>query len=292
MKKIILLLSIYVIIHPVISQNQIVEPWKRWANLHEFCHPQGTEYSTDYIRFEGDTVVEGITYKKVWRSEDENHENWMFYGYFIREENGKVYLRRPFEEEGLCYDFTLQQPGDTVTIHNPLTASPLLLTLTETDSVETTDGWRERWKLTAEGHQTPEYWIKGIGSMSGVLNSGTAVFGGVCGSATLLCEHEHDTLIYQNPEFGSCYIVTTGMEENEMPDFKVFSTQHNPAVRILFSKTGHYNIKITTLQGKILTETTVNGNSWSSSPVRLPHGILFVTVSHNSQKQTRKIIFP
>ncbi len=274
------------------AQNQIVEPWKMWANLHEYCHSNGTEYSTDYIRFEGDTTIDDITYKKVWQSEDENHENWLFYGFFIREENQKVYLRRPFEEEGLCYDFTLQQTGDTVSIVNPLVTAPLLLTLTEIDSVETADGWRERWKLTAQGYETPEYWIKGIGSMSGVLNSGTAVFGGLCGSATLLCEHEFDTLVYQNPDYGSCYIVTTGIKEkNQTPVIKSVML-NSQSLRLALGETGQYRIRIVSLRGQTVAETLVNGNRWNYPKQKLPHGLLFVTVIAGNKTETRKIFVP
>lgn len=271
------------------QQNQIVEPWKLWSNLHTYCHSDGTEYATDYIRFEGDTLVNGIYYKKVWQSEDENHNNWIFYGYFIREENEKVYLKPMFEGENLLYDFSLQGVGDTVTIFNPLTTSPLHLTLTEIDSVETTNGWRTRWKLMADGYENPEYWIKGIGSMSGVLNSGTAVFGGLCGSATLLCEHEHDTLIYQNPNYGSCYIITTGLQKKKEGDaFTAHYNRQSKTLSLHFVDASRRDLLIDDFQGRILLKKKIETQNFVT-PISVSSQLIVITVFKQNRSKTVKL---
>ena len=271
------------------QQNQIVEPWKLWANLHAYCHSNGTEYTTDYIRFEGDTLINGVLYKKVWQSEDENQNTWIFYGYYIREENEKVYLKPMFENENLLYDFSLQGVGDTVTIFNPLTTSPLHLTLSEIDSVETTDGWRIRWKLMADGYENPEYWIHGIGSMSGVLNSGTAVFGGLCGSATLLCEHERDTLIYQNPDFGSCYIITTGLhKKKEGNRFTAHYNRQSKTLSFHFVDASPRTILIHDLQGQILWKKRIETQSFVT-PIAVSTPIIVITIFEKNRSETMKL---
>ncbi len=272
-------------------QNQIVETWKMWSTLHEFCHPNGTVYTTDFVRFNGDTVIEGVNYKIVEMSEDENHENWSFYGYFIREENQKVYLKRPFEPEGLIYDFSLQGTGDTVTINNPTTSSALLLTLAEKDSVETTGGWRERWRLTAEGYENPEYWILGIGSESGVLYSGMAVFGGLCGSAELLCQHQYDTLVYQNSQYGSCYVVTTAVEEKSTaPRFKAWYGKNDKKIHLEFESRAKRKITVTGIDGKILLSTTFSGTRTAFAVVQKTESPVFVSVFENGKKSVKKIM--
>jgi hypothetical protein len=273
-------------------QNQIVEPWKMWSNLHVYCHVNGTEYSTDYIRFNGDTAIDGENYKKVEYAEDEAHENWSFYGYFIREENNKVFLKRPFEPEGLIYDFTLQNTGDTVTINNPVTSSPLHLTLVETDSVETTGGWRKRRKFVADGYQTPEYWIEGTGSLSGVLNSGMAVFGGLCGSAELLCQHEHDTLVYQNPDYQTCYLLTTGIEkkENKMPGPSVFYNKNSNKVVIKCKNRETRKVVIYNINGNVLESFNMKNNYAAISMPDNVDYLIFVTVAGNHKCTTRKLL--
>ncbi len=272
-------------------QNQIVEPWKMWANLHIYCHSTGTEYSTDFIRFNGDTVVDGISYKKVEYAEDEAHENWNFYGYFIREENKKVFLKRPFEPEGLIYDFTLQNIGDTVTINNPVTNSALFLTLTAIDSVETTGGWRQRKKFSAEGYEPEEYWIDGIGSGSGVLNSGMAVFGGLCGAAELLCEHEYDTLVYQNPQYGSCYIVTTGMEEiNGNSVVSVYFNNGNNELVLKFKNSGKKEIVVYDINGRTLKSFTTLENYAAIYLTPEINGLIFISISGNNKRITKKLL--
>ncbi len=212
MRKILLFLALTLTTNSF--SQEIVVSEKTWSNLEEHCHSWGSIFTTDFLRFDKDTIIDAITYKKVWISEDENQQTWNFYGSFIREENGKVYFREFFGQEGLIYDFNIE-PGDSVLIDNPRAVGPVWLKLETIDTILLETGERERWKMTSSQYPDFDYWIRGIGSEAGVINSSTTVFGGLCGLYELLCLKSEGELVYLNQNYNTCYLYTVG--EDELP---------------------------------------------------------------------------
>jgi hypothetical protein len=276
-----------------LSSQQIVDSIKIWSNMQEFCHPDSSVYSTSYNKFYGDTLINDTLYKKVWISDEEDHENWYFYGTFIREENNSVYYREMFQNEGLIYDFNLGL-GDSVFLSNPRAATNLWLTLTEIDSVEITDGFRERWKLESSEYSKDEYWIMGIGSGAGVLNSGTQIFGGMCGLYTLLCEKENDETIYQNPLFETCYVKRViGINErvaNKTNLFKLVNKQKLQQIELQFLTQGRKNISIVSLSGNTVFSTSTNEESLSINTGALSPGLYIINCLNQGAQQNTKFI--
>lgn len=276
-----------------LTAQEIVNPSKLWSSMEEHCQPWGSTYSTDYLKFDADTLIGDIIYKRVWISEDENHENWNFYGAFIREENNRVYYRQMFEEEGLIYDFNLEI-GDSVLIDNPRAVSEIWLLLSDIDSVETTDGMRERWKLTSNDYPNTEYWIRGIGSQTGVLNSSSGIFGGLCGLYTLLCQKENGELVYLNPEFESCFLYTTGRDEYE----EVFSTlivsynHYTQLVDVRIDGEAEKSIYLSNLTGQTVSHQITFSETASLPTYNSPSGIYIVTVILDGSNYSKKILIP
>ena len=78
------------------------------------------------------------------------------------------------------------------------------------------------------GNGEEEVWIEGIGSLYGIVDSGSLFLTG--GSTNLLCYYEDGDLIWQNtmPGFDMCYIINPdGIEEDET--FSVVSVFPNPS---------------------------------------------------------------
>jgi hypothetical protein len=253
MKKIVYTL-LFLIAAPSLEAQEIVDNQKLWSILTGHCLPDYTTYTTSFFKFDEDTIIDGKLYQKVFISEDEFQQEWYFYGSFIREENKKVYLKEYFGEEGLIYDFNLQL-GDTVVVNNPRAVSEVALVLTEIDSVETTDGYRDRWKLTNDEFMIPEYWIEGIGSMGGILNSSTEVFGGLCGTYILLCQEESGTTIYLNPEYEYCYYLLldddTDLEAQEN-SFDIVYRPSNQLIELTFYERENRSIFLSDLNGRTI----------------------------------------
>ncbi len=228
--------------------------------MQEHCQPWGNNYSTDHFRFAEDTLINDTLYKRVFTADDEFYEEWFFYGAFIREENKKVFYREMFGSEGLIYDFNLEI-GDSCIINNPRSVSEIKLTLTAIDSVETSDGYRKRWRLDNDFYPNPEYWYEGIGSDAGVINSSTGIFGGLCGSYTMLCEKENDVVIYQNPFYETCYYLLLDSEEQQAAaehDFQLIYNSQTQSVTLGFDHATQKQVFISDMSGRMLHHSASN----------------------------------
>jgi len=286
-----IIITIALICTGVLFSQEIVDPTKVWSNMEEHCQPWGSTFSTDFIRFDIDTIIDDQVYKKVWISEDEEQQEWNFYGAFIREEDGRIYYRQMFGEEGLIYDFNLEV-GDSVLIDNPRSAGALTLFFTEIDSVEITNGYRERWKLVSNTYENPEYWIRGIGSQTGVINSSTGVYGGLCGLYTLLCQKVDNELVYQNSDIGSCFMITTAINDNyeNQPQFSLSYDRNNKIVKLQMENEQFRTITLSNITGNIIESKQTNGTLMSFNLSQHAIGLYVVTVVQSGSVYSQKFI--
>ncbi len=270
------------------TSQEIVDESKLWSCMEEHCQPWGSTYSTDYFQFEEDTIIDGFVYKKVWISEDETYQNWNFYSAFIREEDNKVYYKHMFGEEGLIYDFNLNI-GDSVTINNPRAAGEITLVLEEVDSVFTETGYHERWQLKNNSYPNSEYWIRGIGSETGVLNSSTGVFGGLCGLYTLLCLKESDELVYLNPDYETCYLYVS-VEENDGENASPVIVFDNVSkeVHIKLKDNTSNSVLIADISGKVIKQFDKANEIVRYNMATNPTGLYIVVVISNGKPATGK----
>ncbi|MEI7727854.1 MAG: hypothetical protein WCK09_22295 [Bacteroidota bacterium] len=194
--------------------HPLVETGKVWSTIHNY-YPGLTPYS-DFVKFQGDTTINGLAYKKVWRSTDALQATWNSDG-FIREDNSRhVYYMNwaGGPANNLLYDFSAQA-GDTVNLfYDPMGIFFIVDSVDNTTLL--TGETRLRLFLSAYigggfllGHDT---WVEGMGSLYGVLQSGSCALVG--DSPALLCFHENDTLKYFLNNFSTCF-VTTGTGEHQ-----------------------------------------------------------------------------
>ena len=165
-------------------------------------------YHTDIQFIEGDSIIDGVAYRQVWVKGPNDDEPRL--DGFVREEDKRVYYRRQqsyygLEEEVLLYDFNLTV-GDTLTV-NWLPSTPLMVL--EESEVEVDGTMRRRLGLgypnsIPELGEIEEYWIEGVGSTKGFLNSGYDPMSWVGSFVHLLCYYENNNLIWDNDEFDDC----------------------------------------------------------------------------------------
>lgn len=293
MKPILLVaLAVFWAVVAVAQTNSIVDENKVWSNLQEICESDQILYRTFYNRFEGDIEIDGKNYKEVLIAEDEYAQNWFFTGEMVREENNRVYLIDALGEEGLLYDFNVGL-GDTVTITNPLTIDGLFLTVVAIDSIETIDGYRKRWKLIADEFSPPEYWIEGIGSESGVLNSGTGVFLGLCGTYFLLCATEGNNQVYQNPQYENCYFNLLDNDEitfGKANDFLFTYKAAEKKLLIQFPDFKQKKLMVTNIFGKVVYKNDVISERTSIDLSAYQSGVYVVSVITNGTINSKKIM--
>lgn len=155
---------------------------------------------TNHYRFEGDTTIQTIDYKKILSSTDSINQIWKTIG-FIREDKvqKKVWLRDLENQEGLVYDFDLSL-GEEITLYNPFFWEENTYQVAKIDSILIQSQFRKTITLKIGGWE--EKWIEGIGSEFGIINSN--ILGLAGGFSELLCFSDNE-IQYINPKFQTCH---------------------------------------------------------------------------------------
>ncbi|MCL2328414.1 MAG: T9SS type A sorting domain-containing protein [Bacteroidetes bacterium] len=209
------------------TTNTIVNDNATWSILSYWCCDG--YISTEYYFFDGDTVFNGKTYKKLFRYNDEHHTKRYLSG-LMREENQKTYFV-PFWNgqsdggETLLYDFSLEQ-GDTFEYAHSITG---YLHIKQSDSVLINNELKKRL-IIADGIWTRDTIIENIGSLQGLLQPPYYMLYN-SRATELLCYTQNNELIYRNSKYTQCYYgTTTSVEIMESNNCNIFP---NPVDNIL-----------------------------------------------------------
>ncbi len=208
--------------HPLVSETSL------WSVYHYYCKADNNPFS-QYVKFQGDVILNDTVYKQIWVCEDTLTEPWATYGLIREDAQKRVWVRSsPQFAEMLMYDFSAL-PGDTLWLN----ANPYLYIMGDQDSIQLLDGtWRKQYHLIyAVWPDCNEVWIEGIGCLKGVLESGTCSFVG--DSPSLICGLSHDTILYHNSLFEECHVIT-GIPHPDTPAFRVSPNPASGAVNIEF----------------------------------------------------------
>ncbi|HEY3371380.1 MAG TPA: T9SS type A sorting domain-containing protein [Prolixibacteraceae bacterium] len=199
MKKITLLLILMLPLLLCKGQN-LLQQGKLWSNT-VLGHIPGSTYNSYFIKFMGDTILNGQGYKKIMRSDDALHAQWTLNG-CIREESatGKVYLFNEYTgKDRLLYDFSLEK-GDSILIGDGKSYARV------TNVIHATFGSSPviRKQICFFDSNADPLWIEGIGSLQGVLD-GLDTFFTTGSDHQLVCYSENEQLVYHHPSFSSCF---------------------------------------------------------------------------------------
>jgi hypothetical protein len=216
----------------------VVEENKKWNVMYVGFPGFGdTIYSTNTYKFEGDTVINGLNYLKVYKSEEEIPELWTLEGCIREDQDKKVYFNK-WGIDYLKYDFGVEI-GDTIEISPNY--SPLQVLVESIDSVIINGIYRKSILLKDITYSNAhELWIEGVGSNRGILESGTA--GYVGGWRWFLCMSQNEELIYMNPNYNNCYLksqeyIPLVQESSEWNDLVVTMTGPYPWDTLHFTET-------------------------------------------------------
>ena len=213
-------------VYPIEAQEYkpyLVTEGKQWASYFSQTWNQKQPYVTFTFRLQGDTIINGNTYKKIWESRTKDLSDMsVIPDYYMREENGKVYTLQEKKGEELWFDYT-SQVGDTLCFARDEVYGVVI----SIDDVvlEHSDGEQRKCyevrlgkknSPTSDVDYTKGYNIK-VYEDIGVLNSPTHGYGlGVhrlfnYGNAhVLLYVHDNGKILYQSPE--GCYKETSEVE--------------------------------------------------------------------------------
>ncbi len=221
MKSKLLLSMALLLIGVTLFGQQFVSEQNQW-NVMLTVFPGGT--STEIFKIEGDSVFKSISYKKIWISYD-SLSTWIFTG-LLREDADVVwFVNKTDTTENILYNFNLVT-GDTITIVNGFCSEgeSVSVSVQEVDTVEFF-GTRYKRLHLFDNNMMEDYWLEGVGSLSGPLYS---MFGSiiVCPAWELLCSYRGESIVYENENEGSCWVV--GIDENKQIDAVL---KPNPVVK-------------------------------------------------------------
>jgi len=193
------------------SNNTIVNDNSSWATLH-YIYGYGADNAivnawTTYHFFEGDSVVNGKTYKKVFYYEDEQHTERFFEG-LMREENKKTYFIINSPEgntvETVLYDFSLEMNDSLMQVKQPFENfwDTTYFDIKKCDTVIVNEEQKKRMIIGFSG-ATIDTVIENVGSLHGLIYPADYLSVGVFHE--LLCFTLNDKLLYQNPKYLKCY---------------------------------------------------------------------------------------
>jgi hypothetical protein len=187
------------------NNNTIVNDNSTWSVLGRVVAPVGRVW-TQYIYFDGDSIIGIHSFKKVFSCDDSLHKNIKYEG-LIREEDKKTYfIPVNFDSAYLLYDFSLAE-GTVFEYQDYQFQEKYSLYVKHIDTIEINGILKTRIRLTMpppNDNQIVDTWIENIGTLSRLLyETYKLVFDGV--SYALLCYYQEDELAYKNPDYFKCY---------------------------------------------------------------------------------------
>ncbi len=295
----VILLSIFFLLSGSAIKAQQYYPFiaesKTWSEIQAytvFVPPYPVYLSTNSFKLEGDTVITGKIYKKLYTcSADPSISNWeLSSDYLYREESGKVFkLFFGTEQEEVMYDFNLKV-GDSVCVDS-IYANPYAY-VTLTDSLLIDGVYHKQIHFD----MPPDIWVEGLGSLNSPFNPIQYYFY-YPGGYELLCVTNQSGNIYMNPSYHHCYIDTiliTGQPElpqrpeelmvinNPMQTFSMIKIQGTSKT---FEKYSLLNSN-----GVIMKTGLIKNNPFIIRRESLPAGIYFLKVYGKEQVLNKKMV--
>ncbi len=182
---------------------------QKWNVVYMASMNYPNDYFTEIQSIRDNITLDGVDYKLVWK--EDVYDSKRIAG-AVREEDKRVYYRmywqQSYQNEVLLYDFNLTV-GDTVSVG----WSDYRLIVLEESQVQVNGTMRRQLGLAmyfddGTTGEVEEYWIEGVGSTYGFLNSGYE--GWVGAFVHLLCYHENGNLIWDNEAFDDCVMNSDG----------------------------------------------------------------------------------
>jgi hypothetical protein len=173
---------------------------QQWYVMGEYIwsppHPQGT-YEELHVQGE-DVEINGMEYHTIY-----NQTQGILLGAYRNEENQVYYCKwngNAYNEEVLLYDYDLEE-GDYFNEDDP---HPMMITdisiIIDNNGVE-----RRKFEFEFMGlDEEREFWIEGVGSSKGFVNSGNYTPTSDGAIFHLLCYHVDNNVVYVNPAYDVC----------------------------------------------------------------------------------------
>jgi hypothetical protein len=290
MKNTLILIIIVILLKTdVFAQSFLIEK-KIWSTYELGCDEN--QPKTLYYKFEGDTLIESHHYLKTMMSNNLT-DPFRMVNAFYREENNIIYnLFDVDHKELILYNFNLKKgdlyyrPWDQEFLSDPFVVDSVVIRNVLGES-------RMHWYFSyadwdKNNRPVAEVWIEGIGSLTGPFKPiGQGLTGGI---EKLICVHEGDKQIYQNPGFTGCDATTVSYHllENKQKLINLYSIGKGK-VQIQLKNDSKGEIYLYGINGnKVLSMKIIN--TITQIVVSENGLILYRFISEKGKEQTGKIL--
>jgi hypothetical protein len=266
----------------------LVNEGKLWSNVEYGSEqPDHQNYHSYWIKFQGDSTIHDTIYKKMFRSDDSLHTNWVAYGFLREDTSKKVFARNVPNSyftagEVMLYDFNLKK-GDSINMGFKFYAP--------VDSVGYITLENKSYKTIFIASQIK--WMEGIGSTNGIIwGMNNLLLSGLY--RYLVCYSESDSLIYHNSDYNSCFVnhIYTGIQllNDQKATFRLM--KDNNEVLLIYSGEISSDIKLALydITGKLLYNGNYNETRINLSQLQLPLGFYVFEATIGNEKYCGKVI--
>jgi hypothetical protein len=289
MKKKLAFSITFIVIQTMVCFSQhLVQEGKLWSNT-SIGTSGGSEHQSYWVKFQADTLINDLEYKKVMQSDDSLHSNWYVKG-FIREDvtSQKVYLYDVYNQvDILLYDFSLET-GDSI-----LAGDGESYAKVDTVIYKPFGNSTDTLKQICFDSGCNTRWIEGIGSLWGVMEGLNAFF--ITGEISkLVCYYDNDNLVYHNPEFETCFPVSTSvsiLKFGNKKNIKIFPNPASDKITIHSLRSRIFEVEIYDLTGTCLYQNlNVGSNRVELKTDKLSKGMYVLKVRDEREKISQKMV--
>lgn len=208
----------------------IVTPLNEWVVDYKHPVPGWPSEKIRLYTFSADSVLlGGKYYHDLLYSVNMSGGPWTSSELFLREENGRVYVKSADLPEKLLYDFHLGT-GDSIT--GTPNVNQATRYVTQVGTVPLLDGI-PRKSITLASPCGESQWVEGIGEMGALFDSETFCSLWDGNPLDIRCFRINGLLLYQRPDISSCY--TSAVNNPETAAIRVYP---NPGSDILYFDIG------------------------------------------------------
>jgi hypothetical protein len=236
--------------------------------------------------FEGDTIIEGKRYTKVYRQycTSETECGDLAYYAAVREDTigEKIYAVYPCEsypyycDDALLADFDVQT-GDQIEVYCKWPwFSKRLVTVEEVDSIWIDNQYRKRVNIVDQYSYffyPPDSWVEGIGSIVyGLFFPSPQQPADLGDPPKFLCLHFNGELLYRNPFYDTCFVKDSGTDIPPVlsPEDRIYCSVDNEWIYIY----GSYTYRIYDVHGSLILSGISSSSAINIS--QLTSGIYFI----------------
>jgi hypothetical protein len=281
MKKVLPLLFICLSLFSTITEAQNLAVEGNQWNIRYYSSIIFYGVESYILHLEGDTLINGINYKKIYRSDDSLQVSSYPTNSFIREVHpGQVYLKQGIQPEFLLYDFSMELLDEiTISIYGSLDCT---LKVTAIDSVILNNGEpRKRMAIESADNSDwgiTDYWIEGIGSTTSGLLNYYIQFCLTDYLESFLCHFQNEELLYP-PYVSSCFVVPT-QEITPVDPISIYPTPFSNQFNIDIEGNEHLldSYKIYDLNGQQVMEGKIDQANNTINASYLPSGMYLLSV--------------